>query len=71
MSTFAICNGRFSSPLTKSGSSDSLRLGRFGRVIGDGVGRSEGVQDDLIATWAEMLCFSTQVGPPTKPRLTL
>src|SRR5208337_675582 len=27
-----------SSPLTKSGSSDSLRLRRFGRVIGDGDG---------------------------------
>src|SRR5271157_1470150 len=29
---------RLSSPLTKSGSSDSLRLRRFGRVIGDGDG---------------------------------
>src|SRR5208337_2325991 len=29
---------RSSSPLTKSGSSDSLRLRRFGRVIGDGDG---------------------------------
>src|SRR5271166_4027039 len=29
---------RLSSPLTKSGSADSLRLWRFGRVIGDGNG---------------------------------
>src|SRR5271166_286426 len=42
--TFRRCADRraaqwgFNSPLTKSGSSDSLRLRRFGRVIGDGDG---------------------------------
>ena len=42
------------SPLTKSCSSDSVALLSLGRESAMAMGRSGAVQDDLMATWAEM-----------------
>ena len=45
--------GPHNSPLTKSFSADSVLSSSFGGESAMAMGRSDGVKDDLMATWAE------------------
>ena len=49
-----LANDLLNSPLTKSGSADSVLWSRHGGESAMAMGRSDAVQGDLMATWAEM-----------------